>query len=926
MSRCAACSAEVPIASRFCSACGAPVGSEDATLTSASDAAVTMTTPQGASPKISTDDVATLEFAAVKSANPPRPASSSSSRPPSSAFSLNEGRFLPGCLLAGRYRIIALLGKGGMGEVYRADDLTLGQPVALKFLPEEASRDESLLDRFRNEVRIARHVSHPNVCRVYDVGEVDGHTFFTMEYVDGEDLASLLRRIGRLPQDKALDIARQLCAGLAAAHAKGVLHRDLKPANIMLDGRGQVVMTDFGLAGLTDQIQGADIRSGTPAYMAPEQLAGKEVTAQSDLYSLGLVLYEVFTGKRAFTAEALAELVRGGTSTPSKPSSVVKDLDPAIERVILRCLEAEPGSRPESALRVAGALPGGDPLAAALAAGETPSPEMVAAAGETAGLASRIAMACLAAILIGLAGAVYVAIQHSALDRMGVEQSPEVLAQKAREMIARFGYAGKPADSFFDFDYDMSFVRYVEKHDQPRPQWDQMLQDRPSVLEFLYRQSPEPLVASGLHNFPLLTPGMVDQTDPAPTQSGMVRLQLDPQGRLAAFEAIPPEIANPPATATQPFDWKILFTAAELDPAQFQPTQPIWNSLASPDTRAAWTGRWPGTERPLRIEAAAFQGKPVYFYLIGDWTEAPRMQSPPESAAKKASEIVFLVLGVGLLVGGVWLARRNYRQGRGDREGALRLAKIVFGLMIRNSHAHGSRPQHRLVPLGLGLRYVSCPRTLRPPLLATVHHFVEPFADRAGARFAGRPRHPVWRTAGRDLDCGFQSQRVCTDESGSLAQSVFHRLSSGRASRCWRMALSGPVVNSRDIGVLPALSGSEGSAQERLAGRHRLCRDFYGLKVARLESSRGRRAYVDCGLPHPGPDHVSLRAGVAGMRDLHRRSVSKCSVHWGFFRLVFRRNDVCAAQHSRSGGVGLLSFTRQRAAVAAKTALSGYRV
>ena len=275
MSRCAACSAEVPIASRFCSACGAPVGSEDATLTSASDAAVTMTTPQGASPKISTDDVATLEFAAVKSANPPRPASSSSSRPPSSAFSLNEGRFLPGCLLAGRYRIIALLGKGGMGEVYRADDLTLGQPVALKFLPEEASRDESLLDRFRNEVRIARHVSHPNVCRVYDVGEVDGHTFFTMEYVDGEDLASLLRRIGRLPQDKALDIARQLCAGLAAAHAKGVLHRDLKPANIMLDGRGQVVMTDFGLAGLTDQIQGADIRSGTPAYMAPEQLRGR---------------------------------------------------------------------------------------------------------------------------------------------------------------------------------------------------------------------------------------------------------------------------------------------------------------------------------------------------------------------------------------------------------------------------------------------------------------------------------------------------------------------------------------------------------------------------------------------------------------------------------------------------------------------------
>jgi serine/threonine-protein kinase len=231
-----------------------------------------------------------------------------------------------------------------MGEVYRADDLTLGQPVALKFLPDEAAHDQGLLERFKNEVRIARRVSHPNVCRVYDVGDVEGHTFFTMEYVDGEDLASLLRRIGRLPEDKALDIARQLCAGLAAAHAKGVLHRDLKPANIMLDGRGQVVVTDFGLAGVADQIHGAEVRSGTPAYMAPEQLAGKEVSTRSDIYSLGLVLYEVFTGKRAFS-EKPAERTQGDRS-PSRPSSVVKDLNPVVERVILRCLENEPSARP----------------------------------------------------------------------------------------------------------------------------------------------------------------------------------------------------------------------------------------------------------------------------------------------------------------------------------------------------------------------------------------------------------------------------------------------------------------------------------------------------------------------------------------------------------------------------------------------------
>jgi hypothetical protein len=158
-----------------------------------------------------------------------------------------EGRFPAGTVLARRYRIIGLIGQGGMGEVYRASDLKLGQPVALKFLPAATAKNPQLVARFHAEVRIARQVSHPNVCRVYDIGEVDGSTFLSMEYVDSEDLRSLLRRIGRLPGDKALEIARKLCAGLAAAYDKGVLHRDLKPANIMIDGRGQVLITDFGL-------------------------------------------------------------------------------------------------------------------------------------------------------------------------------------------------------------------------------------------------------------------------------------------------------------------------------------------------------------------------------------------------------------------------------------------------------------------------------------------------------------------------------------------------------------------------------------------------------------------------------------------------------------------------------------------------------
>ncbi|MFI4943086.1 MAG: protein kinase, partial [Burkholderiales bacterium] len=219
-------------------------------------------------------------------------------------------RFVPGTVLSGRYRIVGLIGRGGMGEVYRADDLRLEQPVALKFLPHGLDGDGERLARFYREVRIARQISHPAVCRVYDVAEAESHFFLSMELVDGENLASLLRRIGRLPTDKALEIARQLCAGLGAAHEKGVLHRDLKPANVMLDGQGNVRITDFGLAGLAETLSGDDVRSGTPGYMSPEQLLGREVTVRSDIYSLGLVLYELYTGRRAFEGKSLAEYTR----------------------------------------------------------------------------------------------------------------------------------------------------------------------------------------------------------------------------------------------------------------------------------------------------------------------------------------------------------------------------------------------------------------------------------------------------------------------------------------------------------------------------------------------------------------------------------------------------------------------------------------
>jgi hypothetical protein len=263
-----------------------------------------------------------------------------------------------------------LLGRGGMGEVYRAEDLTLDQVVALKFLPAELERDDSCLARLLNEVRNARQVSHPNVCRVHDVGEADGRHFLSMECIAGEDLASLLRRKGRLPPAAALAVARQLCSGLAAAHDRGVLHRDLKPSNVMFDERGVVRIADFGLAEATAVLRGTKAREGTPLYMSPEQLSGEEVTPRSDIYSLGLVLYEIFAGSPPYPARSMDDSIPSRRQPPPSLLAEVPGLDPSVERAILRCLESDPDRRPSSARAVAAALPGGAPLAAALEAAQ----------------------------------------------------------------------------------------------------------------------------------------------------------------------------------------------------------------------------------------------------------------------------------------------------------------------------------------------------------------------------------------------------------------------------------------------------------------------------------------------------------------------------------------------------------------------------
>src|SRR5262245_41686759 len=559
-------------------------------------------------------------------------------------------RFPAGTVLAGRYRVAVPLGAGGMGAVYRADDLTLGQPVALKFLRGLGGGDH--LARLRHEVRVARGVTHANVCRVFDLVEGEPEPFLTMELIEGGSLADLLRKIGRLPGEKAEDIARQLCEGLAAIHARGLLHRDLKPGNVLLDDRGRVRIADFGLAGPA----GTGMTAGTPAYMAPELLAGGTASVQSDLYALGLVLHEVFTGRPAFPQ-------RQQKQEPAHPSTWV-DLDPRVERAVMRCLEADPKRRPASALAVAGALPGGDPLAAALAAGETPDPTLVAA-GEGGGMSRGRARLALAAVLGGLALVVLLADRTLLVSQAPFPRPPAVLADRARELLRRLPPAAPVLDRAHGLACDETYLRQVLGKRRPDAS--------PQALGiFWYRESPQLMVSRD-------PTGMVTLDEPSRFQPGMRTVQLDGAGRLLQLELIPGERLAAPADAPPALD--ALFRAAGLGQGRFTPVSPALTPPLYADRRLAWAGTDPS--RPglaLRVEVATLAGQPVFFAVREPWQE--QEADAPASASgwlgERFGHLAFqVVVFVTLLTVAAWQAVRNVRAGRGDRHGACWLGGLV---------------------------------------------------------------------------------------------------------------------------------------------------------------------------------------------------------------------------------------------------------
>ena len=597
--------------------------------------------------------------------------------PGAALFAAGPSRFAPGAIVAGRYRLVALLGRGGMGEVYRADDLTLDQPVALKFLAEDAAASDARVAQFHNELRVARQVSHKNVCRLYDLGEADGRRFLTMEYVDGEDLSSSLRRFGRMPPDKAVQIARQLCAGISAAHEKGVLHRDLKPANVMLDGNGDVRITDFGIATLGGGA-GEGV-AGTPQYMAPELLAGRAATTKSDIYALGLILFEIFTGKRAYEAKTLAELKQlHDTQTVTTPSSIVHDVDPAAERVILRCLEKDPEKRPPSALTVAAALPGGDPLAAALAAGETPSPELLVAAGESAAVPVAPALAMLAGFFLVLVLSVVAGSRGSVIGQLPMAIPRDALADRANQILKKLGYGSDAADRAMGFQFDGDYMQWAQRNG-PQAWWTDLRIGRPAALTFWYRTSPEALAPSSpTHRLSL--------RDPPATVPGMQQLLLDTEGRLVEFHSVPPAIALENSAAAPP--WPALFEAADLDAKTFSPATPKWLPPVFADVTAAWEGPMPGrAETRVRIEAASYKNHLVSFQIVWPWMAPPRTEASQRTGPQRLTDAISIAFYIAMLAGGILLARRNLRANRSDRRGAARfaiamtIASVAFNLL-----------------------------------------------------------------------------------------------------------------------------------------------------------------------------------------------------------------------------------------------------
>src|SRR6266436_6542621 len=323
--QCPLCQAENPPTAASCTKCSTPLPLNDQTL----DGAV----PSGVPPASTTPRGTSAWSVAV-------------APPPDAPYA--QGEELVGTLLAERYEILALLGQGGMGAVYKARDTELDRLVALKIIRPELTTNPEILKRFKQELILARQVTHRNVIRIFDLGQADGFKFITMEYLEGQDLRGVLRAKGKLTPEEAARVILQICRALEAAHGEGVIHRDLKPQNIMLDANGRAYVMDFGIArsaylpGMTQT--GALV--GTPEYMSPEQAKGEKLDERSDLFSLGTILYELIIGHSPYYSDTPLATLWKRIQEKAKP---LNEIDPTVPKplsdIVAKALEIEPENR-----------------------------------------------------------------------------------------------------------------------------------------------------------------------------------------------------------------------------------------------------------------------------------------------------------------------------------------------------------------------------------------------------------------------------------------------------------------------------------------------------------------------------------------------------------------------------------------------------
>ncbi|MBK6939651.1 MAG: serine/threonine protein kinase [Planctomycetes bacterium] len=741
--------------------------------------------------------------------------------------------FEPGTTVLDRYRVVRKLGKGGMGSVYLCDDLRLAVPVALKFMDGALLADARFVDQLLTETRLARRVTHPNVCRVHDVGEVGGVPFLSMEYIDGEDLKSLLRRIGRMPADKALQIARQLCLGLFAAHEHGVLHRDLKPQNIMVDGDGDVRITDFGIAIERDRSVDGTTVLGTPAYLAPEVLGGAAPSVKSDLYSLGLVLHEVFTGRRVFEGTSMTELVDARSRAPRPPSDYVRDLDRDVERAILACLEPDPVRRPESAMDVLAALPGHDPLALALAAGDTPSPAMIAAAGARGAIPPRVAAAFVLALVVGVCGIVWIAPGVRLVDRFVAPLPEDVLVDRSRELMRALG---ADVDALVDGDEASGFTADVE---QTRPE---------RVLEFFHRRADAGRVLE-----PSDVKARASFSDPPLETTGGIATRLDVHGHLrewiVAAHVAPLLRETTDADAT-------LWRAAALDRAAFAPATDRSPPPVFADTVRAFTGDDAGESWHVTI--ATLGGRPVWFRARPALEPSP---SPPEHAPwKGVAQLALIGLALAISLHDAPQARRHRRstarRRRGVRGGGgvhavpRRPWRRLRGHRSPRRARHDARSRRRRVARAAVLR----DRDVRASDVAAHRRRLDAHADGA---FRGPRRRP--RSVGR---CGSGSPRrvravrrhddrarAFVDDRGAVVRATRRRGSAVRRrslDRCLARAVRRPRARGVQVVLHAGAAARRPAAHVARRGRRRRgVVDRVDAAVARARAfvvARGRGA------------------------------------------------------------------------------------